>query len=205
MIFLFDVYVYLIDYTLIADALYTTVLDEITHQDRCITEGYDCPKGHIAVAVVIWILLSLAWLIAILSIVVGSFCSNRYERLGSWEDFKERNLSIVPKSIAKSINLILSQLKSQFKQKDDQETGGNKGNYNCKLWRKCCLCSFGVIVFILTLAMGITLYIILWIIATKNLCGVLIAVLIIFSIILLYVLRLTCVLKIPRLPKLLLW
>ena len=129
MIFSFGVYVNLIDYTLIADALYTTVLDEITHQDRNITEGYDCPEGHKTVALVIWCLLTLAWFTAVIFVPTKLFLSRRYECIGSWKDFKGRLLFIepelVPKIILRKIHGFLPELKQIQKirqNKKDQKT-----------------------------------------------------------------------------------
>ena len=144
MTFLFGFYVNLIDYTLIADALYTTVLDEITHQDRSITEGYDCPSGHIAVAIIILCLLFIAWVTAIISMLIVSCVmkrSNRYQCLGSWKDFKER-ISMFIKSnlgsenIDRTIQTKFAEFNSTIEDCCEQEDNPSANYSKCKLW--CC-------------------------------------------------------------------
>ena len=187
MTFLFGVYVNLIDYTLIADALYTTVLDEITHQDRNTTEGYDCPKGHIGVAIAILVLLSVAWLIAIFSVIGGSCCRNNYQHIGSWEDFKQR---IFIKSVAKKINReIQSELPELFKSilkictycscGQNNNPIPDTSNHNCKLLCLECVTGWvGVLCYGIILVISMAIYIIAFIIATMINCPLFIAILI---------------------------
>ena len=158
MTFLLGFYVNLIDYTLIADALYTTVLDEITHQDRNTAEGFDCPEGHIIVAVIILCLLSLAWLIAIIPMVIVSLCSNHYERLGSWEEFKERILILlksnsVPTTTDHTIQTNVAKFNSEIEDYCEQKDnpGTNHDNCCCLRWCVCIVYISSLVVIAITI------------------------------------------------------
>ena len=63
----------LLDYALIADALYTTMLDEITQQDDVKT-GKNCPSAHIIVAIVLLGIIIIAWSIVVTLILPFGFC-----------------------------------------------------------------------------------------------------------------------------------
>ena len=62
---LFDFYVKLLDFALIADAFYTTILDEITQQKKDKLRGCECPQGHQVVAFCIFSLLFAMWIFTI--------------------------------------------------------------------------------------------------------------------------------------------
>jgi hypothetical protein len=68
---LFKIFVELLDYGVMADALYTTIVDEITHQERRQSDGCHCPIQHQAVAFSIFGCLSFMWLVGILLLVLS--------------------------------------------------------------------------------------------------------------------------------------
>ena len=82
----------LLDYALIADALYTTLLDEITQQNKTVSEGYHCPTSHVGVAISMYGLITTIWILVIVVVLPMGFCccNKRYERLGKWEEIREK-------------------------------------------------------------------------------------------------------------------
>ena len=66
----------LLDYALIADALYTTMLDEITQQDDVRT-GKNCPSAHLIVALILFCLIIITWVIVVVLILPIGFCSRK--------------------------------------------------------------------------------------------------------------------------------
>jgi hypothetical protein len=160
----------LLDYALIADALYTTILDEITQQDKSITSGDICPKGHEIVALIIFGIINVVWIVTILIIFPITFCccTKKYRRLGTWNDIKANV----------DITMICNYYWSRKKLKETLSDAWS--SCDCCNWSKCnaILCQFD------KLSSNIVLYIFL-----LTFCAVLIPVISVsvVNIILLYI------------------
>jgi hypothetical protein len=74
---LIETYSQVLNYALLVDALYTSILNEITRKD-------ECPPGHRWIAHSIFIFVSIAWLIAIILVLpVGFLYGHKYECFGT--------------------------------------------------------------------------------------------------------------------------
>jgi hypothetical protein len=89
--YVLGIYANLLTYALIADALYTTILDEITQQNVTHEHGCVCPEGHVAVAYTIFGCLSVIWLVSVIVLSCTSCCnmSQKYPRIMEDEDWKK--------------------------------------------------------------------------------------------------------------------
>lgn len=84
---LIQTYTKLLNYALLVDALYTTILNEITGTNAMTLDGNVCPTGHRWIAHCIFIFASISWFIATLAVLPFGYCyGTKYERLGTVQD-----------------------------------------------------------------------------------------------------------------------
>ena len=96
---LFGAYYKAIDYAVIIDAIYTTILDELTQGSKGNPSSDNCPQGQIYLTFAILLLVTIMWWVAIGCLLPCGFCCCiRYKYMTKWKKIKS-HLCYKPKTI----------------------------------------------------------------------------------------------------------
>jgi hypothetical protein len=109
---LFRAYVSILDYALIADAFYTTILDEIKQKDT------ECPTTDVRMGLSLAILgiMSVIWIIVVLGVLPTCFCcGHSYRRLVSFREPYEYMVKMCKTALTISRDGLLYATKDRYK------------------------------------------------------------------------------------------